>query len=233
MEETMDLESLAKRCQEETLKFQRGLQSIASFCLQLWRRALHGATKDERSQAWNYVYAQYTPQLRKWFDVHELSRQIHQHYTDADDFAHTVWFKILAENEKRPLRVDDLREILAYVRRCLVREILMAVRRHGRYTFIPIDPSAPIPDPRHFPDEVEIRERGREVWDQLRTCASKDPRQREIDLKAIYWRWAQRYTPKQIVEEFPGEFANEKAIWLILARIKVCYKRRYGLEVDP
>lgn len=233
MEESMDLESLAKHCQEETSKFQRGLPSVAAFCLQLWRRALHGATKDERSQAWNYVYAQYTPQLHKWFDLHELSRHIKHRYTDAEDFAHTVWFKILAENEKKPLRVDDLGEVLAYVRKCLVREMLMAIRRHGRYAFISLDPSLPLPSPHDVADEAEIRERALKVWKRLCSCASNDPDQYAIDVRVMDLRWIQRYTPAQIVEAFPNEFPNERMIWLILARIKACYKRRYGLELDP
>jgi hypothetical protein len=51
----LTLVSLAYRCRRESERFQRGLSSDASYCYELWRRALE--ERDE--EAWAFVYAQY------------------------------------------------------------------------------------------------------------------------------------------------------------------------------
>jgi hypothetical protein len=234
----MDLAAVATRCREETEKFRRQLPSDPAFCLQLWQCALRGATAAEREVAWQYVDAQYRPQMREWFDLHELAPLV-EYYGTKDDFAQTVFLKVVKANQQAPLRVDSLREILAYVRTCLINEILMAARRHRPPldSLDSLDAREPVvgserrsEDPAH---RTARQEEALEIWRRLCACAAEtadpgDVATQERQVRLITLRWAQGYPPADIVKTFPLEFSDVHEIFRVLAKIKACYKRKYA-----
>jgi hypothetical protein len=238
----MDLASLAARCREETENFRRRLPSDPAFCLQLWRRALLGPTGVEREAAWGYIYVQYAPQVGEWFERHELAPSV-QHYGAKEDFIQQVFYQVARSSKKQELRADSLAQILSYVRTCLANEILMA-RRRRQVLVIPPGEFKPwdiIEDP--IEDDPQTRledeERMQEIWRRFCACATdlagQNPAIQKLYVRVITLRWIQGYPPTEIIDnfraEFPrAEFPDAGTIYRILAKVKACYKRRYGTD---
>jgi DNA-directed RNA polymerase specialized sigma24 family protein len=236
----MDLASLAARCREETENFRRRLPSDPAFCLQLWRRALLGSMVDEREAAWGYVYTQYAPQVADWFEHHELAPSV-QHYGAKEDFTQQVFYQVARANKKQALRTDSLAEILSYVRTCLVNEILMARRRRQAPVIPPSEfkPWDDLEDPNEDDPQKWLvdEEKKREIWQRFCACAidvaGQNTSNQKLYVRVIDLRWLQGYMPAEIIDKFRDEFPRDEfpdagTIHRILAKVKACYKRRYG-----
>jgi len=216
----MDMTSVAARCRAESDKFRQGLDSDPASCLDLWRRALQGAEEVERQAAWRLLIEQYSPQVRSWLGRHPLAQEVRQYEID-DHFVATTFSRMWEANERAVLQTGSLGGILAYLRRCLITEVLMVKRQHGR-PHHPLDQVRETQGAGDPEDQVRRREEARAMWRRVCACATDQQEMRVITL-----RWPLGYTPEEIVEVFPDEFSDVRAIYRILARIKVRYKRRY------
>lgn len=218
----LDPAALARRCQEETLKFQNGFAFDPSFCLELWRRSLHERSAD----AWGFLFETYEDRVRHWLRAHQYYllaiRLESESYYVTDTFVR-VW----QDNNETPLELKSLPRILTYVKGALNLSILTCMRTRQRSKDVPIEAAKD-----RQSDTVEKivieREDAEQVWDCVRTKV-----QSEQELILLYLRWVCGWPPRQICEELPGTFSDVYRVSRQLEYIKDRLKRHcHGIVLN-
>lgn len=201
----MPLEDLARRCAEETEKFNRRQPNDPQFCFELLRRAL----SDGVSEAFTYVYRTYERQALSWVYSHSSFAQTGE---SADYFARAAMSAFyFALRGPKFGQFPSLPKVLAYLKLCVHTAIMQYMRDQGQAPTVQSDTVVEIP---HTPD-LNNRVEAAALWshicrllpnphDQLLArCAFL------LDLK-----------PRQIVAAYPAHWGSEREVSVALYRIR-------------
>lgn len=205
---------LAQRCAQETLKFRAQLASDASFCLELWRRAL----QDQLAEAWACVMECFSGSVRAWLFQHPRGYLVVR-WRDEHDLVNEAFTRVFEANAKKPLALTSLPALLTYLHRCLHTAILMECRSPHHQTDA-LDAARELPAA--SVEETVIGALDAEaLWRELASCAADERERRLIEL-----RWLAGYTPAQIAAAFPGDFPTASEVYRLLANVLLRYRRR-------
>lgn len=134
---TVPLAELIERCQEQTLHYLRTQeQSDASYCLELFRRAV----QDGDQKAWAFIYTFYsTPEflgdhyllkwIRSWLNGRH-STTIRGRYTE-EEMVQEIWLRFMRSEAAQEFRFDDMRNLMAFLRRLTNNFALDVARRRS------------------------------------------------------------------------------------------------------
>ena len=205
---------LAQRCAAETARFRQQHPNDASFCFELFRRAL--AQRD--GDAFNYVYLTYQQIVFAWISNDPLFSLTNE---DAEYFV--VWtfhtFSFALQGEKFG-RFTELSKILAYLRNCAHTAILQHLRtqrRREKTVALNLD-SARVASSQDMSEQIELHE----LWGHIEKLLV-NVRERQI----VYAVFIQGYKPREIPAVYPNlaRDANEA--------IQLLYRARLRLRGDP
>lgn len=202
----IELESIARRCAEETRKFLRHLEQDTRYCFELWRRAL----SEQIDDALHHVYLIYIPLLSGRARRH---KQFAMSCGDSDYFA-----RIALANFYRacygPRFVDKFSELqpaMKYLNACLHSAIVQDVRDNPPMPPMPEDDTGPIAPPDPYGSDL----RSSELWGHIREVL--DDAQEEA---LSYKRFVLQMTPAEIMRAEPGRWPSTRDISVALQRIR-------------
>jgi DNA-directed RNA polymerase specialized sigma24 family protein len=128
---TLDLESLARRCQIESRHFYNQEAYDPSFAYELFRRAL----VEYDQGAWEHIFAQYRPLVEHWVrrtGAFTLCGESSEYFVSAA-FAR-FWRAIPAERFRA---FPTLAALLNYLRRCASCVVIDSARAHATSDYLP------------------------------------------------------------------------------------------------
>ncbi|MCC6616924.1 MAG: sigma-70 family RNA polymerase sigma factor [Anaerolineae bacterium] len=202
----LDLESIARRCAEETWKFLRQLEQDTRYCFELWRRALGEQIDD----ALRHIYLIYIPLLAGRARRH---KQFAMSCGDSDYFA-----RVALANFYRACRgarftdmFPELAPAMKYLNACLHSAIVQDVRDNPPAPPLPEDDTGLIAPP--DPSEHDLRKS--ELWAHIR--AVLDDAQDEA---LSYKRFVLQMTPAEIMRAEQGLWPSTRDISVALQRIR-------------
>ncbi len=119
----LSIANLQQRCQEQSERFFKRLHYDASYCYEIFHRAI----VNRNDLAWEALVSQYTPQLRRWFYAHPSH---HNSDEDAEYFINGVFLRFYkAIGPQRFLQFDSLAQVLQYLRLTLHNQITDDLRK--------------------------------------------------------------------------------------------------------
>lgn len=124
----MPIDEIETRCLRENQIFQRRGQSDERFCLELFRRALwlsREAEPEAYQQAWAAMVRCHEPSLRRL--VAQSPAFAALRLAEPDDLCQNVWMRFSLYGPG--LTIESLPQILAYLQKMMIREILEVRRR--------------------------------------------------------------------------------------------------------
>lgn len=198
-------EELARRCAEETEKFNRRQASDPQYCFELFRRAL----AEDRGDAFTLVYQIYERQVLAWVLHHSRFPQTGE---SAEFFAaaalRTFYFALRGPKFER---FPALPQVLAYLKLCVHTAIAQYIRDQRPDALLPLDNAATLAD---TPD-LGMRAAALEIWQHI--CRLLPD---ERDRLLAYCAFALDLKPRQIVERYPERWRDERDVSLALYRIR-------------
>lgn len=181
----LTLVSLAYRCRRESERFQRGLSSDASFCYELWRRAL----EDRDEEAWTFVYAQYERLLISYVRRHPAFADCYQQPADfVQEMLARVWSAIPPE---RFHKFPNLPAILKFLQVSIYRLVMDKCRTEQ-----------PLPPP--LTESINLPR----FWD----CVEQQAKSEE-EVVIIRERIRDERKPAEIAKRHPTLFRNTKEVY--------------------
>lgn len=197
----LPLDHLVRCCKRERQSYRDSGDLSSPCCMQLFRRAFAG-----EQEAWGYVIDIFQPLIDAWLRRVRSSRL---DFIDDDDLtavAHDALLKLRDSTNRLPELTagDDLSRLLAYLKKCAIREVQTLFRRRNRsreISYITDD----TPDGVHFLDaETRIT-----LSQGLREVLSED------ELFVIEHLFFKGYKPQDIIHYFPERFVNVEHIYQI------------------
>ncbi len=203
-EKSLSVEELARRCAEETDKFNHRHSNDPRFCFELLRRAL----AEDQPEAFTYVYQTYERQVIGWVYSHSRFAQTGE---SAEFFAYAAMRKFyFALRGEKFNRFPDLPRVLTYLKSCVHTEVMQYLRDHqsSSLTLTAADEVEQLSD---LNTQVFITE----IWARIQALLP-DERDRQLARCAFF----QDLKPRQIVTAFPLLWSNERDVTLALYRIR-------------
>jgi hypothetical protein len=199
------IDDLARRCAEETEKFNRRQLHDTQFCFELLRRAL----ADGVPEAFVHVYQIYERQVLNWVYAHNRFDQTGE---SAEFFAASALsaFYFALRGAKFD-RFPALPQVLLYLKLCVHTAIAQYIRDQQPSAATPLDDASAIA---HTPD-LGTQAAAAELW--VHICRLlPDERDRMLARCAFL----QDLKPRQIVEAYPAQWSNEREVSVALYRIR-------------
>ena len=216
-----ELNELARRCQQENDIYRRTGNSDPSYCLQLFRLAL----AEKQEGAWEKIVECYTPELRNRFFAHPWALLLREY---QDDILIMAFERFLERNEKEPLRVTSLGEILNYLHSCLYTAILLCKRDKDRQrlTIGTLDDFADTPGPDSTGESLDMLE-AKEVWKRVASCTDTALEERVMHLWLV-----QDYSAPEIVRYLSADNLTREKVHQIVEKVYRRYRKRYPRTGD-
>lgn len=208
------VDELARRCTDETAKFQQQQHSDPQYCFELLRRAL----MDEGSDALTYVFEVYKRQVLRWVQSHSGFAHTNE---SADFFAHAALSNFyFALRGERFARFPSLQHALAYLKACVHTAIVQFLRDQGQSATLSLaDVQVAVSEATS--DSVSATE----VW--TRICALL-PNQHDQQLARYVFLLDMK--PRQIVA-LPGHpWQSTRDVTVRLYQIRVALRRDEALR---
>lgn len=198
------LDDLARRCAEETDKFNRRQSSDPQFCFELLRRAL----AEGHSDALTRIYQIYERQVIGWVYSHSRFEQTGE---NADFFAHAALRKFyFALRGAKFARFPSLPQVLAYLKLCVHTEVMQYLRDHRLLSDRPLDSAEGVEQTPDLDTPVLLAD----IWARIRLVLT-DERDRQLARYAFF----QDLKPRQIVAA-TTVWRDEREVTLALYRIR-------------
>jgi hypothetical protein len=203
---------LAQRCVEETEKFNRRQGNDPQFCFELLRRALAEGV----AEAFTHVYQIYERQVIGWVYSHSRFAQTGE---SADYFARAALsaFYFALRGEKFA-HFPSLQQTLAYLKLCVHTAIAQYLRDQRPAAAVSIETTGPLADTPDLGTSAVVAELWAYICDLL-------PDERDRLLARCVFILGLK--PRQLVELYPGRWADEREVSVALYRI------RRLLRADP
>jgi hypothetical protein len=208
----LSVDELARRCAQETEKFNRRQLSDPQFCFELLRRAL----AEGHAEAFTRVYLAYERQVLGWVYSHSRFTQTGE---SAEYFARialsTFYFALRGDKFRH---FSSLPQVLAYLKLCVHTAIAQYLRDQQPHAVGSLDDTD---EPSHTPD-LAARADASELWGQI--CRLL-PVARDRQLARCVF--LQGLRPREIVRAYPEHWSSEREVTVALYRI------RRILQSDP
>lgn len=201
----MPLEDLARRCAEETEKFNRRQSNDAQFCFELLRRAL----ADGVSEAFTYVYRTYERQALSWVYGHSSFEQTGE---SADYFARAAMSAFyFALRGPKFAQFASLQKVLAYLKMCVHTAIMQYLRDQRQALTVQIDTVVEVAEAPNLNNRVEAAA----LWSHI--CRLLPGPQDRLLARCAFLL---DLKPRQIVAIYPDRWASEREVSVALYRIR-------------
>jgi hypothetical protein len=200
------LADLARACQRETSRFQRGEPSDDQYCRELFRRAVC-----EREQmAWDAIVTQYRGIVLAWIRQHPASAAAQE---DDEFWVNRAFERFwMALGPERFALFPDLRSLLKYLKLCVHSVLLDGVRARHATRLEPLE-QAPAERTAEGADIEALavgRLAGGELWQAIE-AALPDESERLL----IYLSYALDLKPRQIQERHPALYPTVADVYRI------------------
>lgn len=198
MTETLSVPELARRCAEETARYQRGEAYAERFCFELFRRAI----VERDNAAWSAIYAQYTEVVRRWIGTR----------MDPEEGVVTAFerFWRALDSQKFP-RFNSLAAVLQYLKMCVysvaVDQARAASAAAGER---PIEAALSVPAAENVEGTVARRLDGAALWAIVQRVLA-DEHERLI----LYLSYAMGLTPREICAKHGDRFPQVQEVYRI------------------
>ncbi|GAC1545744.1 MAG: hypothetical protein NVS2B7_20610 [Herpetosiphon sp.] len=200
----LSVDDLARRCAEETDKFQQRQTSDPQFCFELLRRAL----VDEASEALTSVFHIYEPRVRIWVYSHTRFPQTAE---SAEYFAaealRSFYFALRGTQFER---IPSLPQALSYLKLCVHTAILRYLRdqppKASSWDDITEQPAPP---------DVELSNDIAAVWQRI--CQLLPHERDQLLARCTF---VENMKPRQIVAAYRAQWPTEREISVALYRIR-------------
>lgn len=201
--EGMSNDDLARLCSAETEKFARQQPSDTSFCFELLRRALAGA-----SEAFTLVYRIYERQVYSWVQRLPQFALVEE---SADYFVSAAWVSLLVA-QRRPgfAGFRSLPQALAYLKRCVFSAVAQYLRDQQRPA-APLEAAARVALLPDLQADVEV-----DILVRRMMVLLPDPRDRLL----VHAAFVEGLPPREVIEAYPGRWRDERAVTVDLYRIR-------------
>jgi len=200
------LNDLARRCQEETIRFKQRLEHDDRFCFELLRRALQLMQND----AFTAVYRIYEPQVLAWARSNSRLAATGQSAEYFVNGAFGAWYFALRGPKFE--RFPTLQKVLAY----LQVTVYSAIRQIRPLPAPPPQPpdqeplDLPAPDP-----DPSARARFQELWKHV--CVVLPDK---LDQLLSYCALVLGMKPSEITIKFPRHWKDAREVTVALYRIR-------------
>ncbi len=197
----LTLSSLAHLCQKATDRFFQKLDYDDSYCVELFRRAVHG--QDEL--AWDVLIQQYTPLVKSWIYRHPsfaIADEDQEYFVNRtfDNF----WGAFMRDPEKLH-KFKNVGSILQYLKLCTNSAVKEYVDRRMRPQGIDISarPLESIPSPFNPITNLESNIFANEIWQHVVSVLKNDQERIVAEDFLIY-----DLKPREIYARHPEEFSG-------------------------
>ncbi len=201
----LSVDELARRCAQETEKFNRRQLSDPQFCFELLRRAL----AEGNAEAFTRVYLAYERQVLGWVYSHNRFAQTGE---SAEYFARialsSFYFALRGDKFRR---FSSLPQVLVYLKLCVHTAIAQYLRDQQPHTTGSLNDTD---EPGHTPDLAE-RANASELWGQICRLLVV-ARDRQL-ARCVF---LQGLRPRDIVEAYPEHWSSEREVTVALYRIR-------------
>ena len=210
----LSLAGVVHRCTQESQRFFRQMQHDPRFCYELFRRAI----AEQRAAAWDYIYAQYMPEVQGWVNQHP---QFPLADEDSEFFANRAFEKMwrALPPDKFP-NFPNLKSLLRYLQMCVNAVIVDHVRAQK-----PVVERAQSATTDTMVIEVEERLQRQEMW-QLIDARLNNEKER----LAIFGRYDLGLMPRQIHADYADVFASVNEVHRILQNVLSRLRRDDNLK---
>jgi DNA-directed RNA polymerase specialized sigma24 family protein len=208
----MELDPLARCCEEETERFFRDHDYDPGYCFELFRRALEG--RDER--AWEEVYRQFSPLAAGWAADHP---EIVRGGGGIQEFINRAFERMWAAIPPPKFqRFRELRSVLAYLKMCVHSAIVEEARKTAALRrMVDLDELPPEAGPTQRGEvdspvdrmafAAELRET---VWHAVNSRL-QDDRERLV----VHCLFELDLRPKGIFDRYPHAFRDVREIYTV------------------
>ena len=207
---SMDIQTLAERCIEDTKNYIRNMAQTAVSCFELMRLAL----QENNNAALTAIYRNYRQLIRSWVMIHPgfgISQESPEYFT-LDAFAN-FYFAVRGEKFSN---FANLARLLSFLKACVHSSIMMYLRKQR----IPI---VPLPDDENTVEVQDFDQNLNElaIWERI--CYLLPA---EDDQNLAHLAFVQELKASDIANAFPKAYVDARAVSVALQRI------RYALRND-
>ncbi|MBI3942004.1 MAG: sigma-70 family RNA polymerase sigma factor [Chloroflexi bacterium] len=215
---TMDTDSLAQRCAEETARFFRRTESVQDYCFELFRRAIAG-----RSQyAWQKIYGQYQPSVLNWVKSHpSFSRTGEEPEFYCNGAFARMWASFTPE---KFTQTQELAGILKFLKMCVHSAIMDSLRRERAETSSIDELEGGSSEPRIDP-AIDERIDRLHLWDYIKSLL-KD----EQEIIVTYGCFVNRLKPQEVLDAYPHHFSDISEVYNVKRNVMNRLRRNAEIE---
>lgn len=202
--QTMSLQVLAKRCQEEMNNYWHGGNSDDQYALELFRRAM----MQGESPAWDTLQNTFSGLVRLWMRRH-TKREVAYALDSEENYVAQTFTRFWRASVNNPdLQFHSLAAALDYLRASLNGAIMDTLRAYSRPHEVPLpDPGYPL-----YAEEGEFdrSDERRELWEAIRHLLSDA---HEVRLAYLHFHCGLK--AREIVQFCSEEFSDVQEVYRI------------------
>ena len=203
--QSMSMNDLARRCEQETNRYFKRLAFDSGFCFELFRRAIQDGSKT----AWDFICTQYQALVTGWVTQHYAFASTRE---DAEFFVNGAFGKISGTiTAEKFSSFSDLGYLLRYLKMC-VHSVIMDYTRTVDYTALyNWDEATDEKDEDPSPEEQAIDHSDRQrLWQFVR-----DRLHDEKERLVIHGSFVLDLKPQEIYDHFPAIFEDVDEVYRI------------------
>ena len=203
--DTVPIDELARRCEEETQKFIRQQAHETRYCFELLQRGLG----QERSEAFTQVYRIYEGLAYKWVNSHP---RFYMTGESADYFVSAAFSRFyFAVKGPGFAHFPSVAQVLQYLKLCVQTVIAEYLRKAARIPEMALEPAIHSPSD----DRIEAASETRELWQYILSLLPADVDQLLAEECFMY-----DLKPAEIAEKYPQHWPTARDVSVALQRIR-------------
>lgn len=198
--------SLCQQCRDERQAFFHRKQNESPHCFELFRRAI----ENDDQQAWACITTTFKPLLLRW-----IGRQTR---FNPEDIVQNVWLKFVRK-VKKDFQIPSsgrLDPILQYIKRCTWTEVVEMARKQPPSPLLQLET---VKEQISAESQVEEQAQLRVDFIRARDTLFESKRFTEKERLLFDLKFAQRLTPREIMQHYSHLFKEYKELEVALQRI--------------
>lgn len=211
----LTLAGIAHRCARETELFFQRLSHDPRYCFELFRRAII-----ERShRAWEFVYAQYQPQVARWAERHSAFSSCGEEVSYVVNRAfEKMWLSLTPDKFSR---FPDLKSLLRYLQVCVHSVIVDHVRVAEQAIA-----GVPVKHPGQTVEEQVLgRVQQQEFWGEIEARLRN-----EKERRVVYGSFILGLKPREIFMRYRETFRDVSEVYRVKENVLARLGRDTRLE---